>query len=97
LRQCPCYEEALATYDQTNSADVAEQILVGGWNADGSLALRLRRLLNFGSDDDHWTRIFRNRYTLVQKALMHHCNGAYEASVPIVLAQADGMVLDLTG
>jgi len=93
----PVYEEALATYDQTNSAAVAEQILVDGWNADGGLALRLRRLLNFGRGDDHWTRIFRDRYTLVQKALMHHCNGAYEASVPIVLAQADGIVLDLTG
>ncbi len=92
----PVYEEALATYDQTNSTDVAEQILVDGWNADGGLALRLRRLLNFGSYDDHWTSIFRDRYTLVQKALMHHCNGAYEASVPIVLAQADGIVLDLT-
>src|SRR5258708_519138 len=92
----PVYEEALATYDQTNSADVAEQILIDGWNADGGLALRLRRLLNFGSYDDHWARIFRDRYTLVQKALMHHCNGAYEASVPIVLAQADGIVLDLT-
>jgi hypothetical protein len=34
---------------------------------------------------------------LVQKALGHHCNGAYEASVPIILAQADGIVLELTG
>lgn len=93
----PVYEEALAIYDRTNSTDAAEQVLVDGWNADGSLALKLRRLLNYGRGDEDWTHIFRERYTLVQKALKHHCNGAYEASVPIVLAQADGMILELTG
>ncbi len=67
-----------------------------GWAPDGGLALQLRRMLNLGSGDEEWTRIFRGRYDLVQKALGHHCNGAYEASVPIVLAQADGIVLDLT-
>ena len=93
----PVYEEALSIYDRSGSADMAEQVLVDGWNADGGLALRLRRLLNLGSDDEEWSRIFRGRYDLVRKALGHHCTGAYEASVPIVLAQADGIVLDLTG
>ncbi len=93
----PVYEEALRIYDQSNSTDMAEEILVDGWNVDGGLALRLRRMLNFGGDADELTRIFRARYDLVQKAFMHHSNGAYEASVPIILAQADGMVLDLTG
>ena len=92
----PVYEEALSIYDRSGSADMAEQVLVDGWNADGGLALQLRRMLNLGSGDEEWTRIFRGRYDLVQKALGHHCNGAYEASVPIVLAQADGIVLDLT-
>ncbi len=93
----PVYEEALSIYDRSGSADMAEQVLVDGWNADGGLALRLRRLLNLGSDDEELTSVFRDRYSLVQKALGHHCNGAYEASVPIVLAQADGIVLELTG
>ena len=93
----PVYEEALAVYARSGSADMAEQVLVDGWNADGGLALRLRRLLNLGSDDEELTSVFRDRYGLVQKALRHHCNGAYEASVPIVLAQADGIVLELTG
>lgn len=93
----PVYEEALSIYDQSGSADKAEQVLVDGWNADSGLALRLRRMLNLGSGDEEWNHIFRGRYDLVQKALGHHCNGAYEASVSIVLTQADGIVLDLTG
>jgi hypothetical protein len=93
----PVYEEALAVYARSGSADMAEQVLVDGWNADGGLALRLRRLLNLGSDDEELSSVFRDRYELVRKALGHHCNGAYEASVPILLAQADGIVLELTG
>jgi hypothetical protein len=93
----PVYDEALSIYDRSGSADMAEQILVDGWNTDGVLALQLRRMLNLGSNDEELASVFRDRYGLVHKALGHHRNGAYEASVPIVLAQADGIVLELTG
>jgi hypothetical protein len=37
------------------------------------------------------------RERLLRKALEHHEAGRYDASVPLVLAQMDGIVIDLTG
>lgn len=38
-----------------------------------------------------------DRVSLIETAIEHHLAGAYEASIPIVLAQIDGMSRDLTG
>ncbi|MDV6271519.1 hypothetical protein [Rhodococcus globerulus] len=38
-----------------------------------------------------------DRVRLIEKAIEHHFNGAYEASIPIILAQIDGLNCDLTG
>lgn len=37
-----------------------------------------------------------DRERLVRKAIGHHLNAAWEASIPILLAQAEGIVMDLT-
>lgn len=39
-------------------------------------------------------RVFPNRAPIVSKALLAHRNGDYELSVPVLLAQADGMAKD---
>lgn len=39
---------------------------------------------------------FAERARLIEKALWHHNAGAFEASVPIVLAQIEGVVFDMT-
>ncbi|MBK8558449.1 hypothetical protein [Candidatus Amarobacter glycogenicus] len=46
--------------------------------------------------DEELGQLCRARAELVEKALKHHQAGAYEASVPIVLAQIDGLVRDMT-
>lgn len=38
-----------------------------------------------------------DRVSLIEKAIEHHFAGAYEASMPIILAQIDGVSRDLTG
>jgi hypothetical protein len=68
-----------------------------GWNRDDRLRLAVMPLKTVGAGHDELHEVSRERWRLVEKALDHHRNGAYEASVPIVLAQADGICQDLVG
>ena len=91
------YSDALRIYRETGSLDAAEQRLVESWNQEDRFRLMLLRVGALGGGDEELTRIALARADLVDKALGHHQRGAYEASVPIVLAQIDGIVSDLTG
>ena len=91
------YREALAVYQRTGSIDEAEQQLLGGWNQDDWLRFAVLPMQAVGAGHDELYPISLERWRLVEKALSHHRNGAYEASVPIVLAQADGICQDLVG
>ena len=90
-------EEALEVYDRAGSIDEAEAVLVEGWN-QSAISLRFceTRLRGLGMADEELGQLCRARAELVEKALKHHQAGAYEASVPIVLAQIDGLVRDMT-
>jgi hypothetical protein len=91
------YREALAVYRRTGSIDEAEQRLLEGWNQDDWLRFAVLPLQAVGAGHDELHPISLERWRLVEKALDHHRNGAYEASVPILLAQADGICQDLVG
>jgi hypothetical protein len=91
------YRDALMVYQRTGSTDEAEQRLLDGWNQDDRLRLAVLPLQAVGAGHDELYSISMERWRLVEKALHHHRNGAYEASVPIVLAQADGICQDLVG
>jgi hypothetical protein len=91
------YREALAVYRRTGSIDEAEQRLLEGWNQDDWLRFAMLPLQAVGAGHDELYPISLERWRLVEKALGHHRNGAYEASVPIVLAQVDGICQDLVG
>jgi hypothetical protein len=91
------YREALAVYRRTDSIDEAEEQLLEGWNQDDWLRFAVLPLQAVGAGHDELYPISLERWRLVEKALSHHLNGAYEASVPIVLAQADGICQDLVG
>jgi hypothetical protein len=91
------YREALTVYQRTGSPDEAEQRLMDGWNEDQWLRLAVMPLQAVAAGHDELYPISMERWRLVEKALGHHRNGAYEASVPIVLAQADGICQDLVG
>lgn len=90
-------DEALDVHDRGASLDEAEAVLVEGWN-EGAASLRFceTRIRGLGIADEELGRLCRARAELVEKALTHHQAGAYEASVPIVLAQIDGLVRDMT-
>ena len=91
------YREALAVYRRTGSIDEAELRLLEGWNQDDWLRFAVSPLQAAGAGHDELYPISLERWRLVEKALGYHRNGAYEASVPIVLAQADGICQDLVG
>ena len=80
------YREALAVYQRTGSIDEAEQQLLEGWNQDNWLRFAVLPMQAVGAGHDELYPISLERWRLVEKALTHHRNGAYEASVPIVLA-----------
>jgi hypothetical protein len=90
------YADALETYRRTGSLEEAEQRLVAGWNKKDEIRYRILAIRGLGMGHDPLQDKFLQRSRLVEKALEHHNNGAYEASVPIVLAQCDGIVYDLT-
>lgn len=92
------FKDALAVYQRTGSVEKAEGRLVEGWNSPEDwfhYLLMPIRGLGFGHDELHG--MFLRRANLVEKAVGHHKNGAYEASVPIVLAQVEGITHDLSG
>jgi hypothetical protein len=90
------YADALEVYGRTDSLEEAERRLVAGWNQKDQLRYRILSIRGLGMGHDPLQDKFLQRSRLVEKALEHHNNGAYEASVPIVLAQVDGIVSDLT-
>ncbi len=91
------YAEAWRIYETTQSLDEAERVLGEGWNSGDWLRIGVMPLQGVSAGDDQLGPVMQARWRLVEKALGHHQAGAYEASVPIVLAQVDGIVRELTG
>ncbi len=90
------YANALGVYERTQSVEQAEDCLVEGWNEGDRLHQCVMRTRSLGREHEPLSRMFMRRAHFVDRALKHHKEGAYEASVPIVLAQIDGVVFDLT-
>lgn len=90
------YKQAIQIYRDTQSLEQAEAVLLEAWNEPNRLLWALKPLGSLGAAHVPLKDMFWRRSLLVDKALKHHVAGAYEASVPIVLAQIDGIVWDLT-
>lgn len=88
------YREALGILEVTGSTEKAEQRLVEGWNAEDHLRFAVMPISVVGAGHNDLWPLARRRWELVEKALAHHAAGAYEASVPIVMAQIDGLMHD---
>jgi hypothetical protein len=89
------YIDALAAMQQ-HGLEVAERILVDGWERQISVLGWLpSHLSGFGSDDPMYQALFQRRARLVRKALDHHVSGAYEASVPMLLTNIEGITTDV--
>jgi hypothetical protein len=88
-----------ATLVEQGEPDKAEQLLVEFWNSDARWQERpIHRLFGlYGADDDELVGIREGRERLLRKALDYHRQGEYAASIPITLAQMDGIFKDFTG
>ncbi len=99
----PTMQMSLAVYEHAlelaadGDMGSAEQVLVDGWQDLLEQPWATKRLLVFGLPSDAYNDVFRRRHRLVDKAFQHHRAGAYDASLPIVLAQIDGLCRDVTG
>lgn len=87
-----------AAADGATPAELDEMI-TETWNTEMPVLLRnvgtpLRRL---AAGENAVNRVLWARADLVDKAAKHHEAGAYEASIPILHAQIDGLTIDLTG
>jgi hypothetical protein len=92
------YTQALALAQEDQSLNRAEETLVEGWEGQSSLLDFVPgQLSGFGSEDRPYNAPFRARARLVRKALEHHKAGAYEASIPLLLAHIEGITADVTG
>lgn len=90
------YRRALQLHDQGGSWEEVEALLEAGWAESVSLDRLAARVGILGAADDDLREIAQHRARLIEKAWAHHANGSYEASIPIVLAQIDGITHDAT-
>jgi len=92
----PAVKEALRAHDSGAPWTDVEQVLYDGWSKSASLDRLSVRVGAMGAADDELWAINRGRARLIEAAWGHHTSGAFEASIPIVLAQIDGIVSDAT-
>lgn len=90
------YREAAKLAEQGETAE-AERVLVEVWNDGDRMRWPLHRVGQLYAGDPAREDIGEHRHRLLFKALEHHRAEAYEAAIPIVLAQMDGICADLTG
>lgn len=84
----------LDTYHISGSLDQAERVLVDGWNEGNRIHTALLPLQMLGARDERKWAHSKERWSHVERALVHHQDAAYEASIPIVFHQIDGIVQD---
>jgi hypothetical protein len=90
------YDQA-AELMRAGKQEAAEKVLEGDWNESGRLESAALRVLRIAICSDVRIRVGRRRQALVELAVADHRAGRYHASVPVALAQAEGMVRDTTG
>lgn len=90
-------------YDQAaellNAGDreTAEEVLEDYWNEPGRLESAALRVLRIATHSEIRIRVGRRRLKLLELAVADHRSERYHASVPVALAQAEGMVRDVIG
>lgn len=87
----------LAGEDATEEA--IDEAITEVWNNDNKTWLHhaATPIRQWSNSHYPFKQLLWDRVVLIEKAIEHHFAGAYEASIPIVLAQIDGMSIDVTG
>lgn len=91
------YEKALASLLVDGDVERAEGILTDCWDLDYRLRRPIGQVSVLAADDPELDPLFKARSRLLYKAKEHHDAGRYEASIPILLAQVEGIVADTSG
>lgn len=77
--------------------DRADALLTEQWDLGTHLLNRVTaRIGVLGAPDRELLSMSRHRERLVQRAIEHHSAGRYEASVPILLSQIEGITTDVS-
>lgn len=81
------------------SSEDIDIAITGVWNSENQVFLQhaAAPIRQWSNSHYPFKQVLWDRVTLIEKAIQHHFTGAYEASIPIILAQIDGMSRDLTG
>lgn len=76
-----------------------DEVIADVWNTENQMWLQhaAAPIRRWSNSHHPFKQVLWDRVTLIEKAIAHHQAGAYEASIPIILAQIDGMSRDLTG
>lgn len=91
------YVEAVEVWDRTRDEAAIDECLTRWWNHDMAHLLNaVGPILSLAGRHDPTLDLMLARDRLIKRALKHHENGEYEASVMILLAQTDGVVFDFT-
>jgi hypothetical protein len=85
--------EMLEAGDQEASEEELEEY----WNEAGKLESAVLRVLRVATHSEIRIKVGRRRLELLELAVVDHRSGRFHASVPVVLAQAEGMVRDVIG
>lgn len=91
-------QRAFVVLAESGDVREAECAFADAWN-EGALsgASAINYVQTLGVPSEEYNALFRERHRLLFKAWKHHRSGAYEASVPIVYAQVEGICYDVTG
>ena len=91
------YVEAVEVWDQTQDPAAVDECLTRWWNNGmGHLNNAVGPILSLAGRHDPTLDLMLARDHLIKRALKHHEDAEFEASVMILLAQIDGVVFDFT-
>ncbi|NDK30616.1 hypothetical protein [Nesterenkonia haasae] len=76
-----------------------DEVITDVWNTENRIWLQhaATPIRRWSNSHYPFKQVLWERVNLIEKAIAHHQARAYEASIPIILAQIDGISRDLTG
>lgn len=81
--------------------DAADELLADQWDGEGSWRTKQVwsrvSVLGAGEGQSDYHALFQERARLLRKAKEHHEAGNYEASIPLMQNQMEGIVMDVAG
>ncbi|WP_129587605.1 hypothetical protein [Actinomyces minihominis] len=89
----------LRLLEEGATSEEIDEALTEVWNSNNKEMLRhaAAPVRRWSNSYFPFKQVLWDRVSLIDKAIEHHFAGAYEASIPIIFAQIDGLSRDLTG